>query len=261
MNGTRSWSARGTWLFAALALAAGAVGCQDPDDGGPGAGGGPGKPAASSKTPGDTAGGGTDKGKGEGKESAKPSADSSKKPGSTKKPTPGKKPGPTKKPGGGDTAGALTCDQLRNAELQNSSFRFPDAPEGTIAFTDGRWEGDGVVVELQPQCGVGDVTGDPAADAVAAVKVTTGGTGRFFGLVTWRNDAGTPVPAAVVSLGDRTPVVSIGVSSPTRRATVVYLTRGDDDPAAVVTIRRTAVYRVAEPAMVELHHSDAPYTP
>ncbi|MFD8643706.1 hypothetical protein ACFV14_25815 [Streptomyces zaomyceticus] len=249
MNGTRSWSARGTWLVAALALAAGAVGCQDPDDGGPGAGGGPDKPAASSKTPGDTTGGGTDKGKGEGKESAKPSADSSKKPGSTKK------------PGGGDTAGALTCDQLRNAELQNSSFRFPDAPEGTIAFTDGRWEGDGVVVELQSQCGIGDVTGDPAADAVAAVKVTTGGTGRFFGLVTWRNDAGTPVPAAVVSLGDRTPVVSIGVSSPTRRATVVYLTRGDDDPAAVVTVRRTAVYRVAEPAMVELHHSDAPYTP
>ncbi|MFH9725172.1 hypothetical protein ACH4M4_19720 [Streptomyces sp. NPDC017254] len=256
MNRTRSWSARGAWLVAALALAAGAVGCQDSNGSGTGSGTGPGKPAASSKAPGDTPGAGTDKGKGKRKESATPSPDSSKEPGPTKK------PGSTKKPGGGDAAGALTCDLLRNAELQNSSFRFPDAPEGTIAFTDGRWEGDGVVVELQPQCGIGDMTGDPAADAVAAVKVTTGGTGRFFGLVTWRNDGGTPVPAAVASLGDRTPVVSIDVSSPAaRQATVVYLTRGDDDPAAVVNLRRTAVYRVAEPAMAELHHSDAPYTP
>ncbi|MEU0084405.1 hypothetical protein [Streptomyces sp. NPDC006274] len=33
------------------------------------------------------------------------------------------------------------------------------------------------------------------------------------------------------------------------------------DPAAVVTLRRTADYRVMEPAMVEVRHSDAPYTP
>ncbi|MFE2554838.1 hypothetical protein ACFXGT_02200 [Streptomyces sp. NPDC059352] len=254
MKRTSSRTARGTWLIAALALAAGAVGCQDSDGTGTGSGARPGTPAASSKTPGGTPGegdgSGKDGGKGKGKESAKPSPDAS------------KKPSPSKKPDGDGSSSALSCDQLRNAELQNSAFRHPDAPEGTIAFTDGRWEGDGVVIELQPQCGIGDVTGDPAADAVAAVKVTTGGTGRFFGLVTWRNDAGTPVPAAAASLGDRTPVVSIDIpSSSPRRATVVYLTRGGDDPAAVVTIRRTAVYRVVEPAMTEVSHSDTPHTP
>ncbi|MFD3534053.1 hypothetical protein [Streptomyces sp. NPDC058664] len=235
MFGTRRGVARGALLVTALALASVTVGCQDTGGGGEGSGSGPGKPSAS-KAP----GGKPTKGE----EPAKPS------------------PTGSKKPGKDASAGALTCDQLRNAELQGPSLRLPDAPAGTIAFTDGRWEGDGVVIELQPQCGIGDVTGDPAADAVAAVKVTTGGTGRFYGLVTWRNDGGTPVPAAAASLGDRTPVVSIDASSPApRQATVVYLTRGDADPAAVVTIRRTAVYRVTEPAMTELRHSDTPYTP
>lgn len=238
MNRTRRWARRGTQLIATLALVSIAVGCKDTASGGGSSASKSPKPAASSKKP--------DSGsvKDDGKESAKESPDSS------------------KKPGGKGSASALTCDQLRNAELQNSSMRLPDAPEGTVvAFTDGRWEGDGVVIELQPQCGIGDMTGDPAADAVAAIKVTTGGTGKFYGLVTWRNDAGTPVPAAAVSLGDRTPVVSIDISAPERQATVVYLTRGDSEPTAVVTLRRTAVYQVTEPAMVELHHSDAPYTP
>lgn len=238
MNRTRRWTRRGTRLIATLALASAAVGCQDVGKGGKASASNPSKPSPSSKTP------DSDSVKDDGKESAKPSPDGSKKPGSS------------------GSAAALTCDQLRNAELQNSSMRLPDAPEGTVALTDGRWEGDGVVIELQPQCGIGDMTGDPAADAVGAIKVTTGGTGKFYGLVTWRNDAGTPVPAAAVSLGDRTPVVSIDISSaPAKQATVVYLTRGDSDPAAVVTLRRTAVYQVTEPAMVELHHSDAPYTP
>jgi hypothetical protein len=223
--------------MAALALASGAVGCQDTGDGGDSSRSKPPMPAASSKTP------GSDPGKGGGKESAEPSADAS------------------RSPGGRGPARALTCDQLRNAELQNSSLRLPDAPEGTIALRDGRWEGDGVVIELQPQCGIGNMTGDAAADAVGAIKVTAGGTGRFYALITWRNDAGTPVPAAAASLGDRTPVVSVDVSPPARQATVVYLTRRDSDPAAVVTLRRTADYRVMEPAMVEVRHSDAPYTP
>lgn len=119
------------------------------------------------------------------------------------------------------------------------------------------------MIELQPQCAIGDVTGDNAPDAVGALKISTGGTGRFYTLVTWRNDAGTPVPAAAAELGDRTPVVSIDFppAGEPRQVTVVHRTRGEDDPAAVVTLTRTAVYEVSEPTMVELHHSDAPYTP
>ena len=155
-------------------------------------------------------------------------------------------------------AGGLTCDQLRSAELQNSELRLPDAPAGSISFTDGRWEGDGIVIELQPQCDIGDMTGDAAPAAVAPIKVTTEGSARSYVLVIWRNDGGTPVPAAAAPLEERTPLQAVEISTATpKQATGVYLTRGDADPAAVVTIRRTAVYRVAGP-MAGLHHSDAP---
>ncbi|WP_286260439.1 hypothetical protein [Streptomyces graminofaciens] len=177
--------------------------------------------------------------------------------------TPTKTPSP--KPSGtaaGGGAKALTCEQLQNASLEGGGL------EGYgisgAALSGGRWEGaDDVVIELQPQCAIGDVTGDSAHDAVGVLKISTGGTGRFYTLVTWRNDDGTPVPAAAAELGDRTPVVSIDIASAggPGQVTVVYRTRGEDDPAAVVTLTRTAVYEVSEPAMVELHHSDAPYTP
>ncbi|MFF6783385.1 hypothetical protein [Streptomyces sp. NPDC012510] len=183
--------------------------------------------------------------------------------------SPAKTPGiPVKTPSpksSGTAAGgskALSCGQLQNASLEGGGL------EGYglagAALSAGRWEGaDGLVIELQPQCAIGDITGDGAADAVGALKISTGGTGRFYTLVTWRNDAGTPVPAAAAELGDRTPVVSIDFppAGEPRQVTVVYRTRGDDDPAAVVTLTRTAVYAVSEPAMVELHHSDAPYAP
>lgn len=39
------------------------------------------------------------------------------------------------------------------------------------------------------------------------------------------------------------------------------MTCGDADPAAVVTLTRTAVHKAGEPTLAELHHSDAPHTP
>jgi hypothetical protein len=155
----------------------------------------------------------------------------------------------------------LTCAQLRNAQLQSDTARLPDHPAGATGLTDGRWSGDGVEIELQAPCGIGDLTGDGVADALGVVKITAGGTGHFYALVAWRGDYGTPVLAATAALGDRTPVTSVSVDSATRQATVVYLTRGDDEPAAIVTIIRTAVYRVAGTALTELRHHDAPYTP
>ncbi|MGW0119752.1 hypothetical protein [Streptomyces sp. NPDC003327] len=238
MSTSGNWRRRAAGVVAAVTVAVSVVGCQGDGKGRDGSEAKPSKPGASSRAPGQAGGGG--------KESATPSGS----PSSSGKP---RDRGPSR---------ALTCEQLRNAELQNAGLRLPDAPEGTIRLSDGRWEGDGLLIELQPQCAIGDLTGDASPDAVAAVKVTTEGTGRFYGLVTWRNDGGTPVPAAAAALGDRTPVESVTVAAaPARRATVVYLTRHDTDPTAVVTIRRTAVHRVVEPAMVELSHSDAPYTP
>ncbi|MEU4213719.1 hypothetical protein AB0F13_27760 [Streptomyces sp. NPDC026206] len=162
---------------------------------------------------------------------------------------------PTARP---TTAAALTCDQLRNAAVQTALVKLPDYPCDSMRLTDGHWEDeDGVQVDLQPQCAIGHLVGDGAADAVGVVKITTPGTGRFYTLVVWRNDHGAPVPFATESLGDRTPVVSVTVTRPA--VTVVYRTRRDTDPPVANTLTRTAVYRVAGTGLDEVSHVDAPY--
>ncbi|MDT9693252.1 hypothetical protein Q5762_33995 [Streptomyces sp. P9(2023)] len=142
--------------------------------------------------------------------------------------------------------------------MQTALVKLPDYPRDSMRLTDGHWEGeDGVRVDLQPQCAIGHIVGDGAADAVGVVKVTPQGTARFYTLVVWRNGHGTPVPFATESLGDRTPVVSVTVTGPA--VTVVYRTRRESDPSAVNTLTRTAVYRVAGAGLHEVSHVDTPY--
>ncbi|MFE5629493.1 hypothetical protein [Streptomyces sp. NPDC056463] len=183
-------------------------------------------------------------------EDAKPTEDAS--PTRTTPPTRTASPAPSR------PARALTCDQLRHARVQTALVKLPDHPRPGMRLTDGHWEDeDGVQVDLQPQCAIGRLVGDGAADAVGVVKVTTPGTGRYYTLVVWRNDHGTPVPFATESLGDRTPVVSLAVTPPA--VTVVYRTRRDGEPLAINTLTRTALYRVAGAGLYEVSHVDTPY--
>ncbi|MFI2436053.1 hypothetical protein [Streptomyces sp. NPDC018693] len=157
------------------------------------------------------------------------------------------------------TSAALACEQLRNAPLQTALVKLPDYPRDSMRLTDGHWEGgDGVQVDLvEPECATGQLVGDDAADAVGVVKVTPEGTGRFYTVVVWRNDHGTPVPAATKSLGDRNPVVSVTVRGP--NVTVVYHTRHDTDPPVAHTLTRTSVYRVEGTGLREISRVDARY--
>jgi hypothetical protein len=154
-------------------------------------------------------------------------------------------------------AAPLTCGGVRNATLGSPTVRFNDY-DG-IPLLDGVWsgeDGNSITVKI---CGVGDLNGDGAVDALAAVELDAGGTGKFWSLAAWRNTSGSPVFAAVKELGDRTPVQSITITG--NRATVVYLTRGDSDPMAAITTRRTAIFRVSGVTLTEVSHSDEPYTP
>ncbi|WP_282696821.1 hypothetical protein [Streptomyces sp. CC208A] len=166
-------------------------------------------------------------------------------------------------PGSSDSPGssaALTCDQLRNAQLQTALVKLPDHPRDSMRLTDGHWAGeDGVRVDLvEPECATGRLVGDAAADAVGVVKITPEGTGRFYTVVVWRNDHGTPVPAATLSLGDRNPVVALTVRGP--NVAVVYHTRHDTDPPVAHTVTRTSVYRVEGTSLREISRVDARYT-
>jgi hypothetical protein len=153
---------------------------------------------------------------------------------------------------------ALTCAQLKHAYVGSTTISY-NGYHDSIPLGDGRWSGeDGATVTLQKPCGIGDLTGDGAKDAVGVVSLTTGGTGNFYTLVVWRNSAGEPECAAVADLGDRNPVLSISISA--QKATVVYLTRTDSSPMAVVNVKRTAVYHLVGSHFTEVSHTDVPYS-
>ncbi|MEU4779649.1 hypothetical protein [Micromonospora sp. NPDC023633] len=162
-------------------------------------------------------------------------------------------------PGAPDPLRALTCEQLKTAALGNGTERYNGYAE-PIPLVDGMWSGeDGTVVHMQQPCAIGDLTGDEAADALVPVLMDGGGTGKFWQVVMYGNIDGKPVYVTMLDIGDRTPVESVSISS--RRATVVYLTRPEDASSAEVAVRRTAVYQLSGSRLVEISHTDTPYTP
>jgi len=130
---------------------------------------------------------------------------------------------------------------------------YPDS----IPLGGGVWSGeDGSTVTLDMPCGIGDLDGDGAKDAVGVIDLTTGGTGDFYTLVVWRNHHAKPDFVALADLGDRNPVKSIAVAG--GKATIVYFTRTDDAPMAELNIQRTAVYKLSGHTFSEISHVDVP---
>jgi len=172
--------------------------------------------------------------------------------------TPSAAPSPattSKKP----VAKGLTCAQLKGAQLGSPTLKY-NGYNDSIPLGEGHWSGeDGAEVDLQPQCGVGDLTGDGAADLLGVVSLKTGGTGTFYTLVVWKNVGAQPVCQALYDLGDRTPVVSITIAG--QKAIVVWLTRTDDAPLAQVNLSRTSVFSLSGATLTQLSHTDVPYTP
>jgi hypothetical protein len=156
-------------------------------------------------------------------------------------------------------APALTCKQLAGAHVGSAKVPYNGYPD-YLPLTEGQWSGeDGATVLLQKPCGIGDLDGDGAADAVGVVALNGGGSGTFFTVLVWRNSGGKPAFRALADLGDRTPVLSVKVAG--QRATVVWLTRSDGKSLAELDIRRTSTYQLSGTTLAEVGHTDAPYTP
>jgi hypothetical protein len=161
----------------------------------------------------------------------------------------------------GHSAGnPLSCRQLPGALVGTAAIPLADYDPGTVQLSGGRFDGPGGLVELQEPCGIGDLNRDGVFDAIGVVKITAGGTGRFYTLVAWLSDnSGVPQLAASKALGDRNPVETITIAS--NQATVVYLTRTPEVPLAGLNLRRTAIFGLTDTGLTELSHVDAPYTP
>jgi hypothetical protein len=152
---------------------------------------------------------------------------------------------------------ALKCSQLKSAYVGSPTVKFNGYPDGIPMGGVGLWSGeDGSTVTLDKPCGIGDLDGDGAKDAVGVVDLTTGGTGDFYTLCVWRNKKAKPDFVALADLGDRNPVKSITIAD--GKATVVYFTRTDDAPMAELNIQRTAVYQLSGHTFSEISHVDVP---
>jgi hypothetical protein len=150
----------------------------------------------------------------------------------------------------------LTCAQAHNAQLGGPGLSYQGYVT-PLQLVGGNWYGNGSHVQLL-SCAVGDLDNDGAADVLAAVELTNGGTGQFWTLVFWHNGGGSPIFAAQLDLGDRNPVQDITISGD--KATVVWWTRKPADPMYKISIVRTSVYKVSGSTLAEISHTDAPYT-
>ncbi|HEY2795374.1 MAG TPA: hypothetical protein VGJ28_23640 [Micromonosporaceae bacterium] len=153
---------------------------------------------------------------------------------------------------------ALTCKALRYAQVGSKTVSY-NGYHDSIPLGGGVWSGeDGTTVTLLKPCAIGDLNGDGIAEALGAVEATSAGTGQFYTLVVWRNVGGKPVFTALADLSDRNPVQTISIAN--GKATVVYLTRTDDAPMAVVNLKRTAVFKLSGHTFAVQSHTDVPYT-
>jgi hypothetical protein len=171
-------------------------------------------------------------------------------------------PGPTTTDTTGHAAGnPLACTQLATAQVATVAKPLADFAPGPVTLTAGRFTAsDGTLVELQSQCAIGDLNGDGVGDALSVVKISSGGTGRFYTLVAWTsNNSGIPQLAASTALGDRNPVTDISIAG--GKATVVYLTRTADVPMAGLNLKRTAIFQLSGGTLTEVSHTDVSYTP
>ncbi|SCL40263.1 hypothetical protein GA0074692_5706 [Micromonospora pallida] len=167
----------------------------------------------------------------------------------------GTTPSPTKTPR--RKVSDLTCGDLRDARVGSSTTKYRSYLN-PLPLRNGRWTGNGATVLLEKPCATGDLDGDGAVDAVGSVVLDSGGSGRFWSLVVWRNVNGEPHYVTATDVGDRTPVQSIRIAD--QKATVVYLTRSPGAAMAELDLRRTAVHQLSGTRFAEVSHTDVPHT-
>ncbi|MEV6526717.1 hypothetical protein AB0M43_32770 [Longispora sp. NPDC051575] len=168
------------------------------------------------------------------------------------------KPAPATTGAPAPAGASVTCAEVRGAKVRGSKAPYTAAG---VPLVDGHWSGpDGLTFAVQAPCATGNLDPHGGLSTLGTIMSSTSGTtGRFWGLMLCKREAGAPVCSVLVQLGDREPVQSVAIGG--QKATVVYLTRTPDVPAAGLNLRRTAVYQFGGNTLLELSHTDEAYTP
>ena len=157
-------------------------------------------------------------------------------------------------------AAAPTCAEIRSATVRGLIDPYYSFGDAGATLVDGAYSGDaGLVLAVQEPCATGDLGGEIGTVTVGTImNSVTNTTGRFWNVMLCAKPQGQVRCVVHFALGDRDPIESVSVSG--QRLTLVYLTRPDGGDAAMVTIRRTAVYAADGSILKERSHTDSPYT-
>ena len=144
---------------------------------------------------------------------------------------------------------------LTSAQLANAVYSSETAQARKVTLVNGKFEastGAGatqkLTVTLTEPIAVGDLNGDDAADAAVVLATNTGGTGVFKSLHAVLNQAGQPVEAAAIQLGDRVQVKSLAIQS--GAVLVDLLTHGPKDALCCPTMEVMQTYKLQGATLV-----------
>ncbi len=147
---------------------------------------------------------------------------------------------------------ALTWQQVQNAEYRN------ELPQKGIAtLKDGLYEEEivpgsasKITLALIPdKYAFGDLNGDKAADAVAILVASGGGSGSFVNLEALVNEQGAPKHVAEFALGDRTRIEALSIQD--GRITVDVVTHGPNDPMCCPSVKARRTLKLQGEQLVE----------
>jgi len=150
------------------------------------------------------------------------------------------------------------CIDASNGAVGNATVHYQDF-DTPLPLNGGSYTNVAGTTVSMRTCAVGDLDGDGANEALAALEYSTYGTDQqLWTLVAWHVSGDAPIFVGLLELGDRTGVQSIAISG--GAATVVWLTRGPTDTAPALTIRRTSVVKLTGTALAEASHTDEAYS-
>ena len=150
------------------------------------------------------------------------------------------------------TAGTapLTTEMLRNMQYTLPFYN------RTVSLTDGNYqEGTGdnsySVILLDNAVALGDLNQDGVGDAVVAMSENGGGSGEFESLIAVLDQAGTPVQAGAVQLGDRVQINSVSIQN--GQVMLQMLVQSPNDPMCCPSLPVTETYILANGNLVLTH--------